>query len=219
MAKLTAPLLSIDARGQFGKSMVFANWRGVAYSRRFVIPSNPNTAAQQQTRGVFNWLNQVWKLVDPDIQAIWTAFAKGKQLMNRNAWQQKNVSALRGTTGEAPTTLAAFIMSPGVGGGLAAANLASSDAGTHHLELTLTAPALPSGWAITNAHFLVFVSQEAATSETYGSSYMSDDTSPYQVTFDFTAAATYDCFACFEYTKPNGQTAYSPSLYAHQIVA
>ncbi len=51
MAKLKAPLLSLGASGQIGKSIVFFPWKGLNAAREYVIPSNPNTTAQQTQRG------------------------------------------------------------------------------------------------------------------------------------------------------------------------
>ena len=51
MAKLKAPLLSLGASGALGKVMVFFNWKGLDCVREYVIPSNPNTTAQQTQRG------------------------------------------------------------------------------------------------------------------------------------------------------------------------
>jgi len=46
MAKLKAPLLSLGAAGAIGKSLVFFNWKGLDVVREYVVPSNPQTAAQ-----------------------------------------------------------------------------------------------------------------------------------------------------------------------------
>lgn len=53
MAKLHGPLFSLDARGQLGKALVYSIWKGLNYARKYVIPGNPNTAAQATIRGYF----------------------------------------------------------------------------------------------------------------------------------------------------------------------
>lgn len=50
MAKVTGPLMSMTASGKIADSIVFAAWKGVAYVRQFVIPSNPQSAGQGDTR-------------------------------------------------------------------------------------------------------------------------------------------------------------------------
>lgn len=47
MAKVTGPLMSIEASGQFAESIVFDK-RG--FARGYTIPSNPRTSSQQETR-------------------------------------------------------------------------------------------------------------------------------------------------------------------------
>ena len=51
MAKLKAPLLSLGASQQLGKTLVFFPWKGLDVVREYVIPANPKTAAQQTQRG------------------------------------------------------------------------------------------------------------------------------------------------------------------------
>jgi hypothetical protein len=51
MAKLTAPLLSFDASGQLAKTLVFFPWKGLKVARQYVVPTNPDTPAQQDQRG------------------------------------------------------------------------------------------------------------------------------------------------------------------------
>lgn len=50
MAKLKAPLMSLGASQQLGKSLVFFPWKGLDVVREYVIPSNPRTAAQTTQR-------------------------------------------------------------------------------------------------------------------------------------------------------------------------
>jgi len=50
MAKLKAPLLSLGASGQLGKSIVFFPWKGLDVVREYVIPANPKTTAQTTQR-------------------------------------------------------------------------------------------------------------------------------------------------------------------------
>lgn len=51
MSKVTAPLFSFTARGALAKSIVYFPWKGVAAVRSYVVPANPNTAAQATQRG------------------------------------------------------------------------------------------------------------------------------------------------------------------------
>lgn len=51
MAKLKAPLLSLGASQQIGKSLVFFNWKGLDVAREYVVPSNPKSSGQTTQRG------------------------------------------------------------------------------------------------------------------------------------------------------------------------
>jgi len=46
VAKLKAPLLSLGAAAQLGKSLVFFSWKGIDCVREYVIPANPKTDPQ-----------------------------------------------------------------------------------------------------------------------------------------------------------------------------
>ena len=50
MARVTGPLFSQEARGQFGQSVVFTRRRGQNIVRAYVIPSNPETDEQVRVR-------------------------------------------------------------------------------------------------------------------------------------------------------------------------
>jgi hypothetical protein len=50
MAKVSGPLMSMDARGKFGNTLVFSGWKGRPTVRQLVTPSNPQSADQQAAR-------------------------------------------------------------------------------------------------------------------------------------------------------------------------
>lgn len=60
MAKLTGPLFSLAAKGKLANTLVYADWKGIDYARQYVIPSNPNTAAQQSQRSHFSTAVSQW---------------------------------------------------------------------------------------------------------------------------------------------------------------
>lgn len=77
MAILKAPLLSLDARGQFGKSIVYSGWKGLKTARQHVVPANPQTADQttqrdKVTSGVSAWKNY---FTDATGRAAWSRMA------------------------------------------------------------------------------------------------------------------------------------------------
>lgn len=60
MARLKAPLMSLGARGQLAKSLIFSVWKGIDYAKEYAVPSNPNSAGQQTQRGYFSDAVDVW---------------------------------------------------------------------------------------------------------------------------------------------------------------
>jgi len=50
MAKLNAPLFSFNASGKLANALVYFGWKGLDVVRSYVIPTNPNTTAQQTQR-------------------------------------------------------------------------------------------------------------------------------------------------------------------------
>jgi|ERR1700741_587626 len=219
MAKTTAPLLSFGARGTIAKTQVYANWRGVPYARRYAIPSNPQSAEQTKTRGTFAWLQAVFKLLAPAVQSAWVAAAKGRPLTDRNLFAKDNLRNLRGTTGSPVTVVTALESSPGANGGFSPGSMTPTDGGTHHVTVTMTAPEVPDGWAVVMAHAIAIKQQDAKTDTDYATVYGSDDADPYVISLDMGAAGDYVASGFFEYTKPDGSTAYGPSQSAAITIA
>lgn len=78
MAKVTGPLMSLDASGTVAGTATFSKWKGRNYVRQRVIPSNPQTAAQTAVRAMFAGLVALWKA---NTEALTAAFdTRAKQL-------------------------------------------------------------------------------------------------------------------------------------------
>ena len=58
MAKVTGPLMSLDASGTVGKTATFSKWKGRNYVRLRVTPMNPQTDSQAATRTFLGALGQ-----------------------------------------------------------------------------------------------------------------------------------------------------------------
>lgn len=94
MARLTAPLLSLGASGSIANSLVFATWKGIPYARVHVIPANPKSAKQQEVRGIFSTLAEMWKRMPQLARDPWQNDVLGLPLTARNRHVQQNVSVL-----------------------------------------------------------------------------------------------------------------------------
>lgn len=95
MAKTTGPLLSLRARGQIAKTLVYADWRGIPYARTYVIPQNPRTSGQLQTRQAFEYLNAAYAVMAPILSQVYGALTRGRPLTDRNRWVQANLRSIR----------------------------------------------------------------------------------------------------------------------------
>jgi len=63
MAKVTGPFMSVAASGTFGKTLTASIWKGVAYMRLRVIPSNPRTVGQLAVRSILGTLAKAVRAV------------------------------------------------------------------------------------------------------------------------------------------------------------
>lgn len=65
MSKVLGPLLSLSASKTFGKTLTFANWKGINTVRLKSNPSNPKTESQQTNRAYLAAGGKISKSVDP----------------------------------------------------------------------------------------------------------------------------------------------------------
>lgn len=61
MAKVTGPLLSLDAAGSVASTMTFSRWKGINYVRQRVIPTYSNTTLQAAIRDLVRDASEAWK--------------------------------------------------------------------------------------------------------------------------------------------------------------
>jgi hypothetical protein len=209
MSKTIAPLLSFDAGGQVGKTVVYSKWRGVKYARRYTIPANPRTVAQQSNRLAFAVLREMFKLLPAGGRAPWTAFATGRAFTDMNAFVGENRRAIN-----TQADMSDFIGSPGARGGLPAGGFsADTGAAAGEIDVTFVAPEVPVDWTLTGYAVLAFVN--AAPQDRFpGPFAYAAIASP---TLDdtlsgLTAGEEYVVSGWTIWTKPDGKTAYGPSL-------
>jgi len=85
MAKVTGPLMSMDASGAFGGTLVFAKWKGRPTVRQFVTPSNPQTASQMAARNKVRVTGAAQNEVNISIQKKTGQTLTDKQLLINKA--------------------------------------------------------------------------------------------------------------------------------------
>lgn len=210
MPKLTAPLLSMGAKGQIGKTMVMSTWKGVPYARQYVTPANPRTTKQVANRGIWAFLNAAYLYAPTQVKAAFDAFAVGKPLTGRNKFFQDNQALL--AVQPTPTEITNFIFSPGNGGGLPPVGLTVTPA-SGKLTLTTTVPIVPAGWTLDTAIGVAI--EQADPSDAFNGKWFvgTDDSAPYSVEITgLTDATEYVVGLFLKWIKPDGKVAYSVSL-------
>lgn len=105
MAKVTMPLLSVEASGQFGKSVVFAKWKGIRYARLYIGANGSETAAQLVVRDYFKTAVGAWQAETVPNKALWTTYAQTNSLGESgfNLYVGKYCKFLQDHTGTPPT--------------------------------------------------------------------------------------------------------------------
>lgn len=209
MAKVTGPFMSFGGRGQIGKAMVAAKWRGVQYVREYVVPANPRTTAQQGVRTLFAYLREMWKLAPTEVTTAWNAFASGRPFTGMNKFVGENVRVLN-----QQTTLENFIGAPGSGGGLPPTSIVvTTGGGAGEIDVDFNIPEIPTGWVLTKA--VATAVPDADPTGIFTGPYVqaTDNVTPYSVTLTGLPTGD-DCVvtAWLVWQKPNGKAAYSVSL-------
>lgn len=210
MPKLTAPLLSMGASGQIGKTIVMSKWKGVPYARQYVIPANPRTTKQVNNRNIWEFLNNAWLYAPTQVKAAFNAFAVGKALTGRNKWFQDNQKGL--AIQPTPTEIIAMTFSPGNGGGLPPVGLIVTPGATQ-LTLTTTVPIIPDGWTM-DAVIGVAIEQQDPKVAFAAKWFVAEDASaPFApVLTGLTNGKEYVVGVFIRWVRPDGKEAYSVSL-------
>lgn len=207
MAKPTGALLSFSATGTIAKTAVYASWRGRQYVRRWVNPHNPRTSFQTATRDVFSWLSNAWKEMPTDLQAVYTAAAKGRPLTDRNVWVKTNLPLLRGSSSLNP-----MIFSPSAGGGLAPTGITVTP-GVGTLSVDAPAPTLPAGWTLNTYSVAALKDGSPSPTTPIEWHYVTGMPSPQTLT-GLTGGQLYILGAWYSFVKPDLSVAYGVSLTA-----
>lgn len=207
MAKTTAPLMAFGASGQIANALVFGNWKGQGYARRYVTPANPQSADQTATRSVFTWASNVWKQAGPLLRAPWDRYAVGQILTGRNHFIGRQIVNLRGDA-----DLTDFQGSPGAKGGLAPSTF-SAAAGVGQITGTFTTPTAPTGWTLQAAVMAVIADQDPSSGTIYESGEGEDTAAPMDtVVVTGLDTVLHQCEGWLRWLKPDGSVAYGPSL-------
>lgn len=207
MPTTTAPLLSFGASGQIAKAHVYSKWKGRSYVRRYQVPTYSRTDEQDKTRTAFSFLNSVYKVAPSLFIEPWSAYALGKVLTDRNAFLKFNLPLLRPAS-----TLDDFVGSPGALGGLPATGQVITP-GSGSLSVAISVPSvLPQGWTIYSAVTAIIREQDPQSGVLYNITAAEDTTATYTNAFSSLGAHDWQVLTWLKWTRPDGKTAYSPSI-------
>lgn len=148
MVKVRGPMGSAEAAGTFGGSAVFSRWKGRAYVRTKVTPTNPKSALQVSARQMLAFLSQQWKEISEPNQATWYERAFQKQVSYYHAYISLNLDRFRQFT--APSQ----VYPPAETGTLPDLDSLDASGGVAHIELNQTWYNRYHAWGI-----LIFRSQ------------------------------------------------------------
>jgi hypothetical protein len=84
MAKVTGPLLSLDASGSVASVITFSRWKGINYVRQRVIPTYSNTFKQVAIREVIKQATQAWAGLGITLQTAYNEAASGMGMSGFN---------------------------------------------------------------------------------------------------------------------------------------
>ncbi len=90
MVKLNGPVMSLTASGSLGGALVYATWKGRAYARTLVTPSNPKSGGQTGVRAMFAFLAQQWDGLGAPAKASWQILADQTTISPFNAFMSAN---------------------------------------------------------------------------------------------------------------------------------
>lgn len=173
MAKVTLPLISVDASGSLGKSIVFGNWRGVRYARQHVTPAQPRTNAQVAQRNLLRWVVRAWQYLPAVGQNGWIEAARNTSLTGYNLFSKRNLQLLNGET-----AISNVVVSPGQSGATNVESLSASYA-AGEISWSATLGSTIPGTQVVAVHVIAFVQQNPYGDFVPPVRVSSDSTSPY----------------------------------------
>jgi len=207
MARLTAPLFSLDASGSLAGAITFSRWKGINYARTRVIPANPNSVAQQEVRGVFSTLSEMWKRMPLLARAPWTAAVEGLPLTDRNLHVKANAAGLKDET-----DLTNLVMSWS-GGNAVPPITVEATPGVLLITVTAVTPTLPPGYTLTSIVAACCLDGDPSPKFTVDTIAGEDEETPYSIVLEDLTAALYQvgCWCKFERTS-DGKVFYSAAV-------
>jgi len=94
MAVVTGPLFSIDASGQFARSMVYGKWKGINTCKFFSEPGGDSTARQDFVRNIFSLAVTKYHRLSGYDKEAWNKRAAGTPMSGYNLFMKQVMANL-----------------------------------------------------------------------------------------------------------------------------
>lgn len=114
MVKLKGQLLSLDAGGALAKTLIYSNWKGRPYAKKFTLPRDPNTPAQIGLRQAMTFLSSQWPSLSAAQKKTWDELAGNLKITLLDAYNSINLTRFvedKGLSKEYPPAEAANTIS------------------------------------------------------------------------------------------------------------
>lgn len=207
MAKITGGLFSLDASGTIADTLTYSKWKGIGYARQRVIPANPRSTDQTDTRQVFSFLQSLYKRLPAIGSEPWIAAAVGNPMTPINVFLKHNISGLR-----SQIDLDNMVLSPGNAGGLPPVTMILTP-GSGTITVAITAPSPPAGWTLTAAQAIAVKDQDPHDAVEEAPQAGEDLSSAYSIVLSgLTTAAPYQVGGWLKWLTSTGRVAYSVAL-------
>lgn len=95
MARTSGPLMSMDASGTVGETVVFSKWKGRNYVRKYVVPHNPKSELQTGVRAGMKFVSKWASAEKTAVLAAYGSEAQSMKLSPTNAFVKKFMAAWR----------------------------------------------------------------------------------------------------------------------------
>jgi len=195
MARLTAPLLSLAASGTIGDAITFSSWKGIPYARTRVIPANPNSVGQQEARGVFSTLNEMWKRMPQLARDPWQTWVSGQPLTARNKHIGENAGVMNGES-----DMDKLVMS--VAGGQAVPPEGESfTPAALGMTCAATEPAAPPGYTLTSMIACMVPDGDPSPVLTVETVAQEDTETPFSILIENLLEVSYQCAIWCKWTR------------------
>jgi len=94
MAKVTFDTMLDEVNCRMG-NVVYSEWKGIKYARKYKKPKNANTEQQKLIREAFSRTSNIWKPLPDSMKDLWEKQAKGKPLTGFNLFFIANFEKAR----------------------------------------------------------------------------------------------------------------------------